>query len=135
MNCKYSVYHIKSRNYLIILEKLIFKMIDKNYLTVFENQKVFFESNTTLDINYRINSLKKLKKEIQFFENDIIDALKKDLGKSLAESYMSEIGIIYNEINYVLKKIKKWSKKTKVSSSLFNFFSSDYILPCPMVSP
>ena len=131
MNCKYSIYHIKSRDYLIILEKLIFKMIDKNYLNVFENQKVFFESNTTLDINYRINSLKKLKREIQFFENDIIDALKKDLGKSLAESYMSEIGIIYNEINYVLKKIKKWSKKTKVSSSLFNFFSSDYILPCP----
>ena len=75
-------------------------MIDKNYLDVFENQKVFFESNITIDINYRINSLKKLKREIQFFENDIIDALKKDLGKSLAESYMSEIGIIYNEINY-----------------------------------
>ena len=110
-------------------------MIDKNYLTVFENQKVFYESNTTLDINYRINSLKKLKKEIQFFENDIIDALKKDLGKSLAESYMSEIGIIYNEINYVLKKINKWSKKRKVSSSLFNFFHLTTYWLVLMVSP
>ena len=131
MNCKYSVYHIKSRNYLIILEKLIFKMSSKKYSLVFESQKKFFESKATLDISYRINSLKKLKKQIQLHENEIIKALNKDLGKSLAESYMSEIGIIYNEINYVLKKIKKWSKKRKVSSSLFNFLSTDYILPCP----
>ncbi len=131
MNCKYSVYHIKSRNYLIILEKLIFKMVSKDYSIVFKNQKQFFESKTSLNIQYRINSLKKLKKHIQIFENDIIEALNKDLGKSLAESYMSEIGIIYNEINYVLKKINKWSKKSKISSSLFNFFSTDYILPCP----
>ena len=64
MNCKYSVYHIKSRNYLIILEKLIFKMSSKKYSFVFESQKNFFESKATLDISYRINSLKKLKKHL-----------------------------------------------------------------------
>ena len=86
-------------------------MSSKKYSLVFESQKKFFESKATLDISYRINSIKKLKKQIQLHENEIIKALNKDLGKSLAESYMSEIGIIYNEINYVLKKIKKWSKK------------------------
>lgn len=106
-------------------------MTHQNCSSIYKNQKKFFESKKSYNISYRINSLKKLKKEIQFHENDIIDALNKDLGKSIAESYMSEIGIIYNEINYVLSKIKIWSKKTSVSSSLFNFLSKDYILPSP----
>ena len=42
---------------------------------------------------------------------------------------MSEIAIIYNELNYFIKKIKKWTKRKRVSSSLLNFFSSDFILP------
>ena len=33
-------------------------------------------------------------------------------------------------INLALKNIKKWSSK-KISSSLINFLSSDYILPEP----
>ena len=106
-------------------------MDNNNYSQVFENHKKFFQTKISLNIKYRTKSLKNLKKEIQLHENDIIEALRKDLGKSLAESYMSEIGIIYNEINYVLSKIKKWSNKSKVSSSLFNFLSSDYIVPNP----
>ena len=67
---------------------------------VHQNQRNFFDSKKSLELNYRIKSLKKLKATIIKFEKNIVDALKLDLGKSYAESYMSEISIIYNEINY-----------------------------------
>ena len=76
-------------------------------LKVHKNQREFFDSKKSFELNYRIKSLKKLKATIIKFEKDIVDALKLDLGKSYAESYMSEISIIYNEINYVLKNLKK----------------------------
>ena len=131
MNCKYSVYHNKSRNYLLIFENNL-KMTTNNLcLSVHQNQRNFFDSKKSFQLNYRIKSLKKLKATIIKFEKNIVDALKLDLGKSYAESYMSEISIIYNEINYVLRNVKKWSKRKKVSSSLLNFFSTDYIQPNP----
>ena len=103
----------------------------ENISKKYEKQKNFFNSGTSKSIQYRINSLKKLKKNISLNENEIINALKSDLGKSETETFFSEIALIYIEINLALKNIKRWSKKRKVSSSLINFLSSDYIIPEP----
>ena len=74
---------------------------------VFNKQKEFFYLGKTNDINFRINNLKKLKQVIKKNEDKILDALKKDLGKSNFESYATEIGIVYDEINTHIKNIKK----------------------------
>jgi aldehyde dehydrogenase (NAD+) len=103
----------------------------ENISKIYEKQKKFFNSGTSKSIQYRINSLKKLKKNISLNENEIINALKSDLGKSETETFFSEIALIYIEINLALKNVKRWSKKRKVSSSLINFLSSDYIIPEP----
>ena len=103
----------------------------ENISKKYEKQKKFFNSGTSKSIQYRINSLKKLKKNISINENHIINALRSDLGKSETETFFSEIALIYIEINLALKNIKRWSKKRKVSSSLINFLSSDYIVPEP----
>lgn len=103
----------------------------ENISKKYEKQKKFFNSGTSKSIQYRINSLKKLKKNISLNENEIINALKSDLGKSETETFLSEIALIYIEINLALKNVKRWSKKRKVSSSLINFLSSDYIIPEP----
>ena len=103
----------------------------ENISKKYEKQKKFFNSGTSKSIQYRINSLKKLKKNISLNENEIINALKSDLGKSETETFFSEIALIYIEINLALKNVKRWSKKRKVSSSLINFLTSDYIIPEP----
>ena len=94
---------------------------------IFNIQRQFFESKKTNNPKKRIESLKKLKSVISKNEEKIIIALEMDLGKSYAESYMSEIAIIYNELNYFIGNTKKWTKRKRVSSSLLNFFSSDFI--------
>jgi aldehyde dehydrogenase (NAD+) len=103
----------------------------KKHNILHRQQKKFFNSKKTYPISFRINSLKKLKANIIKYENEIFKALKEDLGKSEAETYFSEISLLYNEINLALRNIKKWSSKKRISSSLINFLSSDYILPEP----
>ena len=117
------VFIIIKAEIIFLYSKIIKKMTPSDLcFSIYKNQKNFFDSKKSIDLTYRIKSLKKLKKTIVKFEDKILHALNLDLGKGYAESYMSEISIIYNEINYVLRNIKKWSHRKKVSSSLLNFF-------------
>ncbi|WP_182629441.1 aldehyde dehydrogenase [Clostridium chromiireducens] len=87
----------------------------------------FFQRGEQLDINFRRDILIKLKKIIKDNEQYIIDALKKDLHKSDFESYLTEISMVYEEINTHLKSIRKWSKRRSIKSSIMFFPSKTYI--------
>ena len=47
-----------------------------------QSQRHFFLTGTTLDVNVRIDALKKLYSAIKKHENEIFDALYKDLAKA-----------------------------------------------------
>ena len=94
-------------------------------------QKEYFQKGKQLDINFRKQSLIKLKRIITDNEQEIINALKKDLNKSEFESYLTEIGVLYEEINMHLKNINKWSKRKRVRSSIMFFPSKNYIVKEP----
>lgn len=98
---------------------------------IVENQRNFYKSGITLDVEYRVKQLKKLKSIIKNNEEKIIEALKLDLNKSPFESYATEIGLVYEEINIMLKNLKKWTKIRKVKSSIVNFPSRNYIYNDP----
>ena len=72
---------------------------------ILNRQKEFFRSGATLPIKNRLEILKKLKQVIQNRENDILDALHSDLGKSATEAYMCEVGLAISEISYFLKNL------------------------------
>ena len=88
---------------------------------IFKNQKEFFESGKTINVDYRIKNLKKL--------NDII--IKKDLGKSNFEGYVTEVGILYDDINFHIKNVKKWSSEEKRKSPIVYYPSKSYIYKEP----
>ncbi|OEF99900.1 aldehyde dehydrogenase [Vulcanibacillus modesticaldus] len=92
-----------------------------------KKQKKYFETGKTKDLLFRINNLKKLKLGIKKHENRIIEALKEELNKSAFESYTSEIGLVYEEINQAIKHLKKWVKPKKVKTPITHFGSSSYI--------
>ena len=98
---------------------------------IFKNQKEFFESGKTIDINYRIQNLKKLKNIIKSNEDKILEALKKDLGKSNFEGYVTEVGILYDDINFHIKNVKKWSSEEKRKSPIVYYPSKSYIYKEP----
>ncbi len=98
---------------------------------IVKSQKDYFNTFETLDINFRIENLKKLKRLIIENEQLIKDALYKDLHKSYTESYMTEIGMALSEISYAIKNLKKWTKVKKVKTNLANFPSKSYIYSEP----
>ncbi len=83
-----------------------------------EQQRRFFDSGKTFDLQFRKAQLKKLKDLIKQHENEITAALQNDLGKSAFESYATEIGIVLSEISLHLKKLSKWSKPKNIASPL-----------------
>jgi aldehyde dehydrogenase (NAD+) len=92
-----------------------------------EKQKEFFKTNKTKDISFRMLYLFKLKEVIQNKEEKILEALKKDLGKSDFEAYTSEVGFVLKSLDYTLKNIRNWAKTKKVRRPIFMPISKSYV--------
>lgn len=98
---------------------------------IIEKQKEFFFRNKTREIDFRIAQLKKLRKIIKKNEDKILESLDKDLKKSKFEGYATEIGLVYEEINYAISHLKKWIKRERVKGSLVYYPSKNYIYKEP----
>jgi aldehyde dehydrogenase (NAD+) len=98
---------------------------------IIKKQHAFFRTQQTKDVQFRIKLLKTLKKEIEFNEQAIYDALNSDFKKSEFETFLSEYGLVISELNLVIKKLKKWSKPKRVRASLLTFPSKDYLYKEP----
>ena len=98
---------------------------------VIEQQREFFRGGTTRDVSFRIKQLKKLKTLLKENEQPIFDALENDFSKPPYETYASELGILYAEIDHLVKNVSSWAKPTAVRGSLFNFPSKNKIYSEP----
>mgnify|MGYP000240823614 CR=1 FL=1 len=84
-------------------------------------QRYFFKTRKTLDINYRVESLQRLKKVIESKEEQVYKALAKDLGKSEFEAFLTEYNVIVGELKNYISKISNWSRPKRVRPSVLNF--------------
>lgn len=75
-----------------------------------KSQRSFFSSGATLDLNFRKKQLLILRELIRSYEKPLAKALQDDLGKSPAESYMTEIGVVLSEIRDTLKHLRTWMR-------------------------
>lgn len=80
-----------------------------NFSSTIEKQKKYFSEGKTTSLEFRINSLKKLKKSIINNKDNIINALHKDLHKAELESYFTEL-ILTKDIDYFIEKLPEWNK-------------------------
>ena len=102
-----------------------------NIKIILEKQREYFNTGATRNLDFRIEKLSVLKRSIKKNENQILKALWADLHKSEFEAYATEVGIILDEINFVMKHLKSWSKTRKVRTPLTHFLSSSYIYSEP----
>ena len=98
---------------------------------IYHSQKSFFESGATLSYHFRRDQLKKLKKLVIEYEQQILDALMQDFDKPYFEGYATEVGFVLEEINHTLKHLREWMSPESVSSPLTSWPSKSYILPHP----
>lgn len=96
-----------------------------------DKQRKYFLDGKTLSVENRIMALSRLESSIKKYENEIIDALKADLGKSYQEAYMCEYGLTLSEINHMKKNIAKYAKARRKATPLTNFPASSFVAPMP----
>lgn len=77
---------------------------------IVEKQRGYFRSGATMDIDWRITQLKKLKAAVIAHEEEFERALAEDLGRSAVEAYLCDIGPIIVEINEMIRGLHKWAR-------------------------
>ncbi len=103
-----------------------------NIEVLFEKQQQFFQNNATKSVAFRISQLKKVRDILKNNEQRLFEAIYADFGKSAFETYITELGIMYEEINSLIKHLPYWSKRKRVWTGLANFPAKSYILQEPL---
>ncbi|BBD89590.1 aldehyde dehydrogenase [Staphylococcus caprae] len=93
----------------------------------FYQSKQFFKTNKTKELKFRKHQLKILRKSIKNHENELLEALEKDLGKNNVEAYATEIGVLLKSIKIARKELKNWTKTKQVDTPLYLFPTKSYI--------
>ncbi len=99
---------------------------------IIKKQREFFQSGKTKSYSFRIEMLKKLKTALERNESQIFEALKLDLGKSSFESYATELGMVYEELNFIMRHLKSWMKPKRVKTPIINFSSTSTVYSEPL---
>ncbi|MCK5857618.1 MAG: aldehyde dehydrogenase [Bacteroidales bacterium] len=108
------------------------KSDELNYSKLVQSQLDYFNSNITKDTDFRIRQLKHLKSVLKSNEKLLDEAIYKDFKKSSFENYVTELSLIYHEINLAMGDLKEWSTKKKVATNMANMPGNSYILPEPL---
>lgn len=85
------------------------------------SQRAFFLTGKTRDISFRKEQLLRLKNTLLKYQSEILEALAEDLGKSPMEAYVTELGIILKEIDYLRHRISWWTTPKLRLTPLISF--------------
>ena len=96
------------------------------------SQKAFYKSGVTRNPAFRKDALRKMRDGLKKWEKPLCDALWQDLHKCYEEAYMTEIGLIYGEIEDALKHLSRWARRRRMRSPLTVMPSSSYVVREPM---
>lgn len=106
-------------------------MTEQEIKSLVAKQRTYFQTGATLPVSTRIQALRRLYTAIRENEQEIHDALRNDLGKSNFESYMCETGLVLEEISYMVKHTRRFSREQRVRTPLAQFHSRSYKKPSP----
>lgn len=98
------------------------------------DQKAFFNTGITRPYSFRIKQLIKLKQLIKQNEDYFILALAKDFNKPPFETYVSELQMVYDEIDYMLKNLRRMMKPERAKTPIMHFYSKSYTIQEPLGS-
>ena len=106
-------------------------MKEQEIKDILEKQREFFRSGETISVEFRLRQLEKLRKSMVAHEDDLTEALKKDLGKSHMESIMCEVGLTMSELIWMQKHLRKLAGEKRVHTPLGQFAAKSFRSPSP----
>lgn len=103
-----------------------------NLKQIVDLQREYFYSGETKTLEFRLANLKKLKNLLVEFEDNILMALSKDLGKSNFEAYSTELTMAYEEIKLAMDNLEDWMAPIDEKTPLMAMPAKSYTLFEPM---
>ena len=97
-----------------------------------EAMRAYFDSGKTRPVSFRKEQLSRLKTALTGQEDALLSALHQDLRKPAAEAYVTELGLVHEEIRHTLRHLDGWSRPTRRPTPLAFFPSSSVILKEPL---
>ena len=77
-------------------------------------QQDFFREGNTLPVRSRLSVLRQIRLAVHAMEAEVLAAIAADIGKSSAEAYLGEVGLLYAEIRHMTKHLKRYAKPRAV---------------------
>lgn len=96
-----------------------------------ENHRKYHAAGQTMDVRFRIKQLNLLHHGIVQYEDKILSALHQDLKKSKYEGYLTELGIVRDEIRHVARQLPKWARPKRVKTPFYHWPAASRIYPEP----
>lgn len=98
---------------------------------IISRQRGYFRSGATLSIAARKKALNDLLRQVTLQEGALLAALRADLGKAAFEGYMTEVGLVKDELRFHLKHLDRWARDRRVPTPLAQFPSRSWTHPEP----
>ena len=99
--------------------------IDQIFAELQEN----FETLQQLPISWRKGQLKTLITNLQDHEEELLQALQKDLGGDLTSVKLCQLGLILDDFHHIIDNLDSWTAPKKQENLLQNFPSDAYVKP------
>jgi aldehyde dehydrogenase (NAD+) len=95
-------------------------------------QRRYFTTGKTRDVEFRIQQLKQLKKALQSSEQMLVQAVQRDFGRSEFDTFTLELMWLHRDIDEAVRRVKKWARREPVRTNWFNQWGRSYIIPEPL---
>lgn len=105
--------------------------VNDSIAAIVSAQQSYFRQDITREVDFRLQQLTKLRQVLIAREPEIVEALRVDLNKSEQEAYTTEIGMVYKELSFIIKNLKRWAKPKRVSTALTHIGSKSMIYTEP----
>lgn len=103
-----------------------------DYSSMFADLRATFETERTRSLTWRAEQLAALERMMIECEQELMDALKSDLGKHPQEAWTTEISYVAGGAAYCRKNLKRWSKTRRVHTPMLGQPGKSWLQPEPL---
>jgi len=103
-----------------------------DYASMFAGLDAVFETGRTTSLSWRAEQLSALERMMVECEQELMDALKSDLGKHPQEAWATEISYVAAEAAYSRKNLKQWARRRKVPTPMVGQPGKSWLQPEPL---
>jgi aldehyde dehydrogenase (NAD+) len=96
-----------------------------------ESLRALFDSGATRPAAFRLEALKSLEQAISASLDDLLEALRADLGKPPLEAYASEIGFVLADLAHARRHLRAWMRPARSRTPLLLLPGASEIRPQP----